>query len=91
MGWPEASKEGTPSRLGCTAKRSERAASSEHELGSPVVPFYPFCFWVPLLRPNSRKKGTLIIKGLLGNLVKDDNRQGLEWEARGSGLREAGV
>ena len=29
----------------------------------------PFFFWVPLLKPNSRKKGTLIIKGLLGNLV----------------------
>ena len=38
------------------------------QLGSPVVPFYPFSFWVPLLKPNSRKKGTLIIKGLLGNL-----------------------
>ena len=38
-------------------------------LGSPVVPFYPFSFWVPLLKPNSRKKGTLIIKGLLGNLA----------------------
>ena len=39
--------------------------------GSPVVPFYPFSFWVPLLKPNSRKKGTLIIKGLLGNLVEE--------------------
>ena len=28
-----------------------------------------FSFWVPLLKPNSRKKGALIIKGLLGNLV----------------------
>ena len=37
-------------------------------LGSPVVPVYPFSFWVPLLKPNSRKKGSLIIKGLLGNL-----------------------
>ena len=37
-------------------------------LGSPVVPFYPFSFWAPLLKPNSRKKATLIIKGLLGNL-----------------------
>ena len=36
----------------------------------PSVPFYPFSFWVPLLKPNSRKKGTLIIKGLLGNLVR---------------------
>ena len=35
-------------------------------LGSPVVPFYPFSFWVPLLKPNSRKQGTLTIKGLLG-------------------------
>ena len=34
-----------------------------------MVPFYPFSFWVPLLKPNSRKKGTLIFKGLLGNLV----------------------
>ena len=37
-------------------------------LGAPVVPFYPFSVWVPLLYPNSRKKGTLSIKGLLGNL-----------------------
>ena len=29
--------------------------------------FRPFSFWVPLLKPNSRTKGTLIIKGLLGN------------------------
>ena len=42
-------------------------------LGAPVVPFYPFSFWVPLLKPNSRKKGTLIIKGLLGNLVVNPN------------------
>ena len=38
-------------------------------LGAPVVPFYPFSFWVPLLKPDSRKKGSLTIKGLLGNLV----------------------
>ena len=38
-------------------------------LGPPVVPFCPFSFWAPLLKPNSRKKGTLIFKGLLGNLV----------------------
>ena len=37
-------------------------------LGAPVVPFYPFFWGVPLLKPNSRKKGTLIIKRLLGNL-----------------------
>ena len=44
-----------------------------YKLGSPVVPFYPFPFWVPLLKPNSGKKGTLIIKGLLGNLVREVN------------------
>ena len=37
-------------------------------LGSRVVPLCPFSFWLPLLQPKSRKKGTLIIKGLLGNL-----------------------
>ena len=37
-------------------------------LGSSVVPFSPFCYGVSLLKPNSSKKGTLIIKGLLGNL-----------------------
>ena len=37
-------------------------------LGSPVVPFCPFSFWVPLLKPKKGKKGTLIIKGLLGSL-----------------------
>ena len=40
-------------------------------LGSPVVPFCLFPFWVPLLKPNSRKKGTLIIKGPLGNLAAE--------------------
>ena len=32
------------------------------------MPFCPFSFWVPLLKPKSRKKGTLIIEGLLGDL-----------------------
>ena len=35
----------------------------------PSSTLLPFFFWVPLLKPNSRKKGTLIIKGLLGNLA----------------------
>ena len=38
-------------------------------LGSPVVPFCPFHMGVSLLKPNTRKKGTLSIKGLLRNLV----------------------
>ena len=37
-------------------------------LGSWVVPFCAFCFKVPLLKLNILKKGTLIMKGLLGNL-----------------------
>ena len=37
-------------------------------LGTPVVPFYTFYFGVSLLKLNSRKKGTLIVMGLLGNL-----------------------
>ena len=35
-----------------------------------MVPFYSFSFWVPVLKPNSRKKGTLSFKGLLGTLVR---------------------
>ena len=38
-------------------------------LGFPSSTLLPFFWGVPLLKPNSRKKGTLIIKGLLGNLV----------------------
>ena len=48
---------------------SLRVYLSVSYLGSPVVPFCPFCLGVSLLKPNIRKKGTLIIKGLLGNLV----------------------
>ena len=47
-----------------------RSDDKNLQLGAPVVPFYPFSFWVPLLKPNSRTKGTLIIKGPLGNLDK---------------------
>ena len=36
-------------------------------LGFPVGAFCPFSSRVPLSKPNSRKKGTLISKGLLGN------------------------
>ena len=34
-----------------------------------VVPICPFYLRVSLLKPEIRKKGTLIIEGLLGNLV----------------------
>ena len=37
-------------------------------LGSPVVPFCPFYLGVSVLKPNIWKEGTLIVKGLLGNL-----------------------
>ena len=40
-------------------------------LGTPLVPFCAFYFGVSLLKLNSRNKGTLIIMGLLGNLVTD--------------------
>ena len=36
--------------------------------GFPSSTLLPFFGGFPLLKPNSRKKGTLIIKGLLGNL-----------------------
>ena len=38
-------------------------------LGTPVVPCLPFYLGVSLLKLNIWKKGTLIVKGLLGNLV----------------------
>ena len=38
-------------------------------LDTPVVPFCPFYFGVSLLKLNSRKKGALIVNGLLGNRV----------------------
>ena len=44
----------------------ELASAETWFSSSTLVPF--FSFWVPLFKPNSRKKGTLIIKGLLGNL-----------------------
>ena len=34
-----------------------------------MVPFCPYCSGVSLLKPNSGKKGTLIIQGTLGNLA----------------------
>ena len=37
-------------------------------MGTPAVPFFLFDFGVSLLKLNSRKKGTLSIKGLLANL-----------------------
>ena len=37
-------------------------------LGSAVIPFCPFYLGVSLLKPNIRRRGTPIIKGLLGNL-----------------------
>ena len=44
-----------------------------------MVPFCPVCFRVPLLKPTSRKKGTLVTTGLLRNLVSD-----LPWDDRPS-------
>ena len=46
----------------------ERPAGPLLGLGTSIVSFFPFYLGVSLLRFNARKKGTLIIKGLLGNL-----------------------
>ena len=47
------------------------------------MPFCPFYFGVSLLKLNSRKKGTLIINGLLGN----PGIQGLGFGFEGLGFR----
>ena len=60
-----------------------------HVLGTPVVPFSPFCLFIlgsPYLSRTLGKGGTLLVKGLLGNPVF------LHFEARtlgfvGSGFR----
>ena len=36
----------------------------------------PLFFWVSFSIPSSRKKGTLIMKGLLGNLGRKDSSSG---------------
>ena len=36
-------------------------------LGNSVVPFFPFDLRDSVLKLNIRRKGTLIVKGLLGN------------------------
>ena len=43
--------------------RDLRFYKASRSLSSTLLPF----FWAPLLKPNSRKKGTLIIKRLLRN------------------------
>ena len=48
-----------------------RGLRSTRFLHSILLPLY---FKVPLLRPNSRKKGVLIIKWLLRNLVNNGSR-----------------
>ena len=52
--------------------RMMRCGRSSGLLGSPVVPF-----WVPLRKPNSRKEGSLFMKGLQGSLVVDHGVWGL--------------
>ena len=48
--------------------KSKQRCDLRQYLGTPEVPFCPFYFGVSFLKLNSRKKGTLIINGLLGNL-----------------------
>ena len=61
---------------------SERSESSPMlpeaaQLGTSVVPVFPFCLGVSLLKLNVRKMGACIIKGLLGNLANEGSVQGL--------------
>ena len=53
----------------CQESAPARLSVHEERLGTPVVPFFLFYSRVSSLKLNMRKKGTLIIKGLLGNLV----------------------
>ena len=57
-------------RLGTIAVLQHWVAVKELKLGTPSDPF-AFLFWVSLLKLNSKKKGTLIIHGFLGNLVNN--------------------
>ena len=52
------------------------------------MPFCPFCFRVPLIKLSIRKKGTLIVKGLLRNLDKVRKAPRLLWAVSWS-IREA--
>ena len=49
-----------------------------YNLGTPVVPFCPFYLGVSLLKLNTRKKGTLIFKWLLGKLVLAPQKQSFD-------------
>ena len=53
------------------------------------MPFCPFCFRVPLLKLSIRKKGTLIVKGLLRNLgiERDDDGSESRLKFNVSGVR----
>ena len=62
----------------------------------PRFLYYPFALFgleSPYLRPNSRKKGTLIIKGLLRNLVAIGIQNLYDWvlgpSGKGGVLRRA--
>ena len=62
----------------CPRAAAKSSSVSSQSLGTPVVGFYPFYFGVSLLKLNSRKKGTLVIMGLLGNLEVGVALQGRE-------------
>ena len=56
------------------ANRSRRVHQQTNYPGST---FFPFYFGISLLKLNIRKKGTLVIEGLLGNLANGFDIQGL--------------
>ena len=45
-------------------------------------PSFPFWFGVSLLKPNSRQKGTLMIKGFIGEPGKVRSRRPPGWRCR---------
>ena len=58
-------------------------------LATSVVPLYPFfSLGVSLLELNIRKKGTLIMKGLLGNLGMEESA-GRDGEAAPAGSEDS--
>ena len=63
--WKEMDPNGEARSTGCPR------ASLESRYPSSTL--LPFLFWVSLLKLNSRKKGTLIINGLLGNIREPRN------------------
>ena len=55
--------------LGLIEVESLPHARDEEHTRWPSSTLLPLLVWGPLIKPNIKKKGTLIVKGLLGNLA----------------------